>query len=392
MKMGQHDLSQEALELPEQHKRQKPQKPRPLTIILTILALLALAHFIAVNHVDSPPTLDDTRSCTTLLHNTDYTKVIPIQPRTQEMEAIQFINAEMGGQPAVLIQINNKGPQQKLDVYIYGCSLQHQQPVLNLFFKQQGIINGLLAITQANTLSIGQTDTTLPSDSSSILLLPLQQNVFQEYAWKNGSLYQTAFPGLYPVTSRSEAEALQDEQNHGQALPWTDPLQTASQMAEDLFKWPARQIHAILRKTNAREARVILEREGTRIEVAVSLTRLLQQNKNGLWWVTNAQTPGISLDQSQFGTPLSSPISIQGMINPTRAKVTATLFNHTLAPVHLQNDGTLQTDMNGQFTGSLAYTNVFPDQPGLLLITAYPDNQQDPTAQGYLLLTNLILG
>ncbi|GCE17066.1 hypothetical protein [Dictyobacter kobayashii] len=361
-------------------------RPRVLTIILSLLLLLALAHFIAVHHVASPSQASG-QSCNSLIHNADYTQLVPVEPKTQRMAAVQFVNAVTGGQPSALIQVEDLGSQQKLDVYLYDCIRQQDKPTLNLIFKQQGLIKGTVDITQANSLSIGQIDTTLPADSDT-LLLPLQQSVFQEYAWQNGSLHQVAFPGLYPVTSRSEAEALQDEANNNQVLPWSEPVATAEQMAQDLFQWSGNAIHATLKDNNGSEAHVLLEKKNTHIEVAVTLDRLIQTDRKGLWWVTNAQSPGISLDQTQFNTPLSSPLQIQGNVIPTHEKVIATLFNHTLTSIPLQNGNNLQTDSSGHFAGTLTYTNLIPDQPGLLLITVYPKSSDE---EGRLFLTNLFL-
>jgi hypothetical protein len=372
-------------------KRQRWPAPHLLITLLSILAILTLAHVIAIRQMNNPTAISATRSksCALLIHNTDYTKIVSIQDKTQQMAAIQFVDELTGGQPAALIQVNTRGSQPKLDVYLYGCSQKQNQstPALTQLIKQQGLVNGVIDITRVHTLSIEQADTTLSTDKNA-LLLPLQQNIFREYAWKDGSFSQTSFPGLYPVTSRSEAEALQDDANNGQSLPWANPLQTAEQMAKDLFQWPIKIIHGTLRDTNSSEAHVLLEKKGTNMQVIVSLTRLIQSNNKGLWWVTGVQTPGISLDQTRFGQPLSSPITIQGIINPTQEKVTATLFNHTLTPINLLNSSTLHTDESGQFSGSLAYANIFPDQPGLLLITEYP---KDPQEEGYLLLTNIIL-
>lgn len=372
-------------------KASKRHAPHLLIFLLCILCILALAHFIAIYQISTPVRVSaiQIKNCTSLIHNTDYTKIVPLSIKTQQMEAIQFVDAVTGGQPAALIQVNSMGPQQKLDAYIYGCrQMSHQQaPTLTQLFKQQGIINGIINITQMHTLSIEQTDSTLLSDKDT-LLQPLQQNVFQEYSWRNNALSQISFPGLYPVTSRSEAEALQDDANNGQVLPWTDPLATATQLARDLFQWPVKLIHGVLRDTSGTEAHVILEEKGKNIQIAVSLNRLIQSNGKGLWWVTSAQTPGISLDQTRFSRPLTSPITIQGTINPTQGKITMTLFNHTLAPIQLTNNPDLHADQNGQFSGTLSYTNIFPNQPGLLLVTAYP---KDPQAERYLFLTNILL-
>src|SRR5205823_463458 len=124
--------------------------------------------------------------------------------------------------------------QHRLDVYVFGCTIQRH--TLTSLFTQHGLIQGTLSISSANTLVIGELDTTI-SPQTAALMQPLQQNVYREYSWQHDRFVQVAFPSLYPVTSRSEAEALQQQANAGQTQPWSDPVITAEQMAKDIFKW-----------------------------------------------------------------------------------------------------------------------------------------------------------
>src|SRR3984893_3060566 len=204
--------------------------PRPLTILLSITALLALIHLIAITHTAYPTA--PINDCLNLIRNTDYTKFVQLHPRTQQINDVQFVDQLVGGQPAALVSVTDNSPQHLLDLYIYGCSSQKQNPALTLLFKQQGLVQGTASVTGANTLSVGELDRTL-TQNATMLLAPLQQNIYREYSWRNNALVQTSFPGLYPVTNRSEAEELQEQVSNGQALPWTDPLTTVQQMAKD---------------------------------------------------------------------------------------------------------------------------------------------------------------
>ena len=216
------------------------------------------------------------------------------------MDAIQFIDNMVAGQPAALLQVNENNSQQKVDAYVYGCFLHQDIPELHLLFKQTGLIQGAIDITAAQTLSIAQIDTTLSTSNNDTLLIPQQQFVYREYAWQNGAFQQVMFPGLYPVTSRSEAEALQDEADHGPMIPWDDPLGTAEQMAQDLFHWNTNEIQGTVKDNNNIDAHILLTRKDIHLQVLVSLSRLIRHDSHGLWFVTDAQTPGITPDQSQF--------------------------------------------------------------------------------------------
>ncbi|HLG79085.1 MAG TPA: hypothetical protein VKX46_21915, partial [Ktedonobacteraceae bacterium] len=293
------------------------QRPRLLIILLLILTFVTLAHLIAVVHSAYPTPI--TNTCSSLIRNTDYTKIVPIQSKTQTLDAIQYADDLTGGQPAALLQVTDSGPQHLLDVYLYGCTMQQKTPTLNLLLKQQGLVQGSATITNAHTLSIGQLDTTIPPDNS-VLLQPLQQNVYSEYRWDHGSLTHVLFPGLYPVLNRSEAEELQDEANHGQNLPWNDPRTTTEQMAHDLFEWSNDTIQSKLLDANGTAAHVLLTQTRLHLTVTVTLQRLVQSDNKGLWFVTGAQTAHITLVQGSTFIASSSPMTIQGSIGLKQGK------------------------------------------------------------------------
>ena len=125
------------------------------------------------------------------------------------------------------------------------------------------------------------------------------------------------------------------------------------------------------------------------MRVTVTLERLLQQNKTGLWFVTGAQTNGMSREQPVAASIITSPATIKGAGALSDGQTTATLFNHTLTPLSLLNNPTLNVTSDGIYTGTLFYKNSVQKQPGLLLIQSLPPNGS--TEAGQLLLTRVIL-
>ena len=129
-------------------KQAKPQtddmhrwkRPRLLTILLSLLALIAFIHFIAVIHGTNPVVTPS--NCPGLIRTTDYTQVVHLQARSQEMGAVQYISQLVGGQPAALVQVMNAASQNALDVYVYGCTMQQHNPKLRTLFTQRGLIQG----------------------------------------------------------------------------------------------------------------------------------------------------------------------------------------------------------------------------------------------------------
>lgn len=367
-------------------ERWQPKRPRLLTVLFSILALIAVVHFIAVAHQSEVVVTPNT--CTGLLQNTDYTQQVHLQPQTQEMGAVQMVNQLAGGQPAALVTVNDGDAQHSLDVYIYGCTSQHDTPHLNVLFMQRSLPEGTISMSSSNTLIIGQLDTNLTAQAA-VLVQPLQQNIYREYRWFHGTFVQTIFPSLYPVTSRSEAEALQQQVNNGQTLPWSNPLTTAEQMAKDLFKWPTSSPQDSVLANNGTTATVQLVQQNPALQVTVTLERLLQHDSKGLWFVTEATSTGITLAQPQTGAAITSPATVTGTGALADGQLTATLFDHTLTSLTLLNNPTLPVDTGGVYTGSLFYTNNAHNQPGLLLIESLPPTSS--TEAGKLVLVKVIL-
>ncbi len=79
--------------------------------------------------------------------------------------------------------------------------------------SQHALVQGTVEVSMAHTLVLGSLDTSLSAQQLA-LVQPLQQNIYREYSWHNGTFIQVPFPSLYPVTSRSEAEQLRKPYIH----------------------------------------------------------------------------------------------------------------------------------------------------------------------------------
>jgi len=362
-------------------------RPHPLTILCFLLAIVALVHFIAVSH-SAYPTITPT-TCQGWLRTMDYTQAVHLQPKTQQMGAAQFVNQLVGGQPAVLVQVNDTAAQHTLDVYIFGCAQRQQQFKLTTLFTQHGLPQGTVAISADNTLITSALDTSQPSQNG-VLEQPLQQNIYREYRWQHNMFVQVAYPSLYPVTSRSEAEALQQQADNGQGLPWSDPLVTAKQMAKDLLHWTGSDPQDAVLSNNGTTAKVQLVQQNPTLTVIVTLQRLIQHDTSGLWFVVDAQSAGIALARPRPAQHVTSPINLNGTGALADGTITAALFDHALSPIEFTNSTAPEVNAGGNYTAALPYTNTAPDQEALLLIESLPPNGSSEAGQ--LLLVKVILG
>ncbi len=382
--------------------------PRAITLLLLLLTMFALVYFLFTLHASSPTSAtspDAPIDCNGLLKSNDYTKSVGLQ-NGEQIAAIASANQLDDGSSAELVQVMHSDAQHTLDVYLFGCTIHQNQPGLTTLFVQHGLINGSVEISPANTLITGTLDTSLSADASA-LLLPSQQYIYHEYAWQGNALQQVIFPGFYPVTSRAEAEALQQQANSGQTLPWSDPLATAEAMAKDLLQWPTTSDpQNIVLSNNGTTAQVSLAQQNPPLALDVTLERLVQQNSKGLWFVVAAHTQGITagLDGQDMTSlpqanpqaspqPLApSPLTLQGTGALVDGQSTATLFDHTLSPISSASGVSLQVNADGTYSGSLTYTTLIPGQEGVLLIESLPQAANDAVEQGQVLIAPVLLG
>jgi hypothetical protein len=384
--------------------KDKPQRrgPRPLLLLLIALVLIALAHLLVMTHQPSGPAAVDTSSCAGLVRTADYTQQVHLQADSEQLAAVEIVSQLDGGQPASLVQVIHNDAQHTLDVYVFGCTMHGKKPQLTSLFAQSGLLQGSVEVSQANTLITGTLDTTITPDASA-LLQPQQQNIYREYAWQNGAFRRVAFPGLYPVTSRPEAEALQQEADSGQTLPWNDPLATAEELSRDVFKWQTVDARDTILSNDGITAQAQLYQDSPHMLVTVTLQRLLQHDSKGLWFVVSAHTTGITLGLAgqkpttppqdiSAQTLLHSPIQLSGTSALTDGSTSVTLFDHTINPITGSIGIPLNVNGDGTYTGSIAYSGIIPDQQGLLLIESQPLATNNAVESGQLLLVPVLLG
>ena len=376
--------------------------PRPLVLLLVVIIVIALAHLFIVTHESSSPASVSATNCAGLIRTADYTQQVHLQTGSEQMAAVEIVSQLDEGQPASLVQVTHSDTQHTLDVYVFGCAMRGKKPQLTSLFSQSGLPQGTAEVSRANTLITGALDTTISADAGAFLL-PLQQNVYREYAWQNGALHRVAFPGLYPVTSRAEAEALQQDADSGQTLPWNDPLATAEELSRAVFKWQTVDAHDTVLSNDGVTAQVQLFQDSPHMLVTVTLQRLLQHDGKGLWFVVAAHTAGITLGVAgqkpttlpqdiSTQTLLNSPIQLNGTSVLADGSTRATLFDHTLTPVTGATNIPLHVGADGTYSGSLAYSGIIPDQQGLLLIASQPLAANNAVENGQLLLVAVLLG
>jgi hypothetical protein len=389
------DLPDQEIETSEPLKRSPHflycHKPLLLLFLLSGLATVFMLHFIALNPliVPAPAT-----TCAGLLHAANYPQLVDLQPQ-QEMQAVQVVNDLAGSSPTALVQVTDHNAQNALDVYVFGCVTRRHQLALTQLFSQRGLAPGVAEVTPEHTLTMETLDTRIPANDLAFLL-PLQQNIYHEYAWRAGHFVQVLFPGFYPVTSQAEAEVLQQNFDQLQNMPWNNPVATALQMSKDLLHWTHAPTSQLVSQKDG-TALVELKEQKPPIDLDVTLRQLIQPGQQGLWFVTEANTGGLLLSRSTsdldqpFQSSVTSPIQLSGANALIDGRTTATLLDHTLMPVAGANNVLLTVNKDSTFSDSLTYAHLVSAQPGVLLIESMPLPENAATEPGQILLLSVLL-
>jgi hypothetical protein len=321
-----------------------------------------------------------TTTCAGLISSADYAQAVHL-PKGAQM-TVQGADRLEDGEPAALVQVRT--PQNTLWVWVFGCANHQGHPQLIQLFEQQGLKQGIAEVSEAGTLLTATLDTT-PQRSG-----PFQQYLCQEYAWQQGRFVLRPFPGFYPVTSRLEAEALQQRAHSGS---WRDPAATAVQMSRDLLHWTG-EVETSLTSQTQSTAQVQLTRENPHVVLNVTLQRLIEPNQAGIWFVTDTNTGGMILTRpgtidQPFETMVSSPIALGGVSALIDGQTTATLLDHTLT---LLGQTTISVADDSTFTATLAYPKLPASEPGVLVIESLPLPENYGTIEpGQIRLTSVLL-
>ncbi len=242
-------------------------------------------------------------------------------------------------------------------------------------FALTGLVQGDVNISNYNTLLTAQID---PNSSLNKGHPAAQQlvDLYREFKWsdKAGTLVPVAFPGLYPDTSRYQAEFEQYEVNNGQGYQqWRlSAATTAQNFAEFVLKWNPNTPVTVLSGGGANDTRaVVLVKNPSAGGAAIrlSLSRLELNANGGIWEVTDVATDGITVASPQDWQQLSNPAQVTGTNTAFTGKpATIVVEDHDRATIG-------QAIMTGKstFAERISYSSTFQDgtQEGILAVFTY---------------------
>lgn len=186
-------------------------------------------------------------------------------------------------------------------------------PAPTLIFSLIGMQAGEAKISTYNTLLTSQQEWQ-PFQNERIL-----HTLTREFKWSDRAqtLVQVGFVGLYPDSTRYQAEDAQQQVNAGQGgRGWQlDAVSTARFFAEFLLQWPSVPPATVVSGGGIHDASAVVRVTNPALDHAVlqvSLSRLELNTHGGIWEVTDVITQGMALTVPHSLQQLTSPASVRG--------------------------------------------------------------------------------
>jgi hypothetical protein len=216
-------------------------------------------------------------------------------------------------------------------------------------------------------------------------LSTMTADLFREFKWSDeqGTLVQTAFPGLFPDLTRYQAEADQALVNKGQDTWKNDPAQVAKAMAAKFLSWQRQLTATLLSGGGPQDVYAsVLVREtpisgtGFSPNFNVTLSRL-EGNTHNFWVVIGVEgDKNFTLTNIAPHSLIASPVTLEGKGVAFEATIgKAVIFDHAYADIgHAQIIGTTAGMGLSDYSTKVVYTSTYHQGVQEGIVAAFLDN------------------
>ncbi len=251
--------------------------------------------------------------------------IIPTQNGVTRVERV--ICGNLIGNPTLqaLVTVRYQGASAILDVYIY-TNITSAHPTQ--LFKLQGLNCGEAKISTYNTVITAEVDLH-SSLNKGQPPAKLMLDLFREFRGFDTArtFVQVSFPGMFPDLTRWQAEADQEQVNHGQDVWKLDAVSTTRHALKFLNRSADNPLTP-LGGGGPRDLTATVRAEafplGAGVDATiVTLSRLEGHANGGIWEITAVQAEkfGITTPQSGLSTTITSPVSVTGFGLPFEGEV-----------------------------------------------------------------------
>ena len=138
---------------------------------------------------------------------------MPTQPNVSNVESVTCAYITGSAQLQVLVTVRYPHAGQTLDIHVYDAITS---PDPRELFQETGLYDGDARISACNTIITSEVNLDSPVNKNR-LNGTLTRDLQREFQWSAAAqtLVPVAFAGLYPVSTRYQAEDMQQRVNHG---------------------------------------------------------------------------------------------------------------------------------------------------------------------------------
>ncbi len=240
--------------------------------------------------------------------------IIPIQPDVNQVSGVTCGYLEGQNRLQALVTVQTSGTGGYLDAYVYdNITGTHPARV----FQVQSLNKGQARISRYSTVLTSEVDPNSSVNKGQVDA-SLQNDLNREFKWSAStqSFSQVTFPGMYPHTTRYQAENAQQQVNQGNDQWELDANAVAIHFGANLLKWGATQA-AMVSGGGPHDLNAIINMKNAGAQnggnaITLTMSRLEGNTAGGIWEVTGVTSNGLSLNMPGANSSVHSRFAVSG--------------------------------------------------------------------------------
>ena len=308
--------------------------------------------------------------------------ILGTQPGVNKVESVSFANILDTPLLQALVTVRSTGTDARLDVYVFtNITSAHPKQI----FKLTGLVKGDAKISGYNTVMTAEVDKN-SSINKGKSLSAMKPDLFREFDWSSeeGTLVQTAFPGIFPDLTRYQAEQDQGRVNQGQDTWKNDPQKVAKALVNQFFDWQRPSTTKLLSGGGSRDVSATVRVQETPVQgaqsqgpsIKVTLSRL-EGNTHNMWVVIAVEDDTMltltNIDARQL---IASPVTLEGTGAAFEALIgQAVVYDHLYTDIgHARVMGITAGMGKSAYSTKVVYTSSFRSGVQEGIVAVYENN------------------
>jgi hypothetical protein len=260
-----------------------------------------------------------------------------------------------------LILVGYQGTGNIVDIYVYN---NITSPGPTQIFKLQNLYKGDARISGYNTILTAEVDENSSENKNAGGNNALHPDLFREFKWSAGAgtFVPVAFPGIFPVLTRYQAEDDQQQVNQGHQ-PWQiSASMTAQALVANLLKWSPDSPATITRGGGEHDVEAAVDVTNKNAgggTVHVAMSRLYGKTSN-IWIATSVTSDGMSITAPAAYARLVSPMNVTGTSKVVSSKAgTIHILDHTQTDIGHADVQPSQGNGSITYSVTVSYNTTF---------------------------------